>query len=157
MKGRDKQYMEKVGKSTQFGKGNDPSKAGKKGGRAQSLEKYLKEQFELELGLQFDKTSIFSTIEKMTLISTKALREIENNDDLPSTLSGVAIAILKDRKAGKISTLESIWDRVYGKSTENIRTENTTTFKIPQESVLNDDEKMLEIAEEIRRNRRKEK
>lgn len=123
--------INKEGEDTQFGKGQNPSEIGKKGGRPKSFKKYLKDQFNLELGISFDKETIFEVIESLLFESSKVLRQIESNDDLPATLSSIAGAILKDRKAGRISTIESIWDRVYGKSIERIesKVEETSATK----------------------------
>lgn len=120
----DIEHLKEIGQSTQFGKGNDPSEAGKKGGKAKNLVNYLKQELNVELGHSFTSSSIYESIELLIMTPTSKIKELKNNDALPISLSVYANALLQDREKGRTSTVEDLLNRVYGKAKENV---NVTT------------------------------
>jgi len=77
-----------------------------------SLAKSVNVDFRLELTKQ-DKTHL---IEWMLERTVKEVKTIAENDDSPVFLVLISSAITADTKAGTIRTVETIFDRVFGKA-----------------------------------------
>lgn len=120
-KGKDKEELIKLGEKTQFGKGNDPSKAGKKGGKSKNLVTYMREELGIELGQKFSKESVLESLQLLMTTSMSRLKELHRDDSLPAHLSIYISALIKDREQGRFSTASELFDRVHGKSKEEIK------------------------------------
>lgn len=66
----------------------------------------------------------------------------------------LVLAQIKKALEGNTKSFELLLNSGYGKLLEQYQATNVEEFKLPKESVLHDDQKMLEIAEHIRNNRK---
>lgn len=130
-KGKDKEELIKLGEKTQFGKGNDPSKAGKKGGKSKNLVTYMREELGIELGQKFSKESVLESLQLLMTTSMSRLKELHRDDSLPAHLSIYISALIKDREQGRFSTASELFDRVHGKAKEEVKlVSNMTTEEL---------------------------
>lgn len=102
------------GKATRFSATNQP----KKNGRKLSLYTQLKEMAKLEGNIDLSRED-FS---KMTMLMlSKPLSELQTlakSEDTPIWIVNIVRAIIKDASDGRISTLDSLLDRLFGKATQ---------------------------------------
>lgn len=102
------------GKATRFSATNQP----KKNGRKPSLYTQLKEMAKLEGNIDLSRED-FS---KMTMLMlSKPLSELQTlakSEDTPIWIVNIVRAIIKDASDGRISTLDSLLDRLFGKATQ---------------------------------------
>lgn len=102
------------GKATRFSAKNQPEKNGRK----PSLYTQLKEMVKLEGSIDLSRED-FS---KMTMLMlSKPLSELQTlakSEDTPIWIVNIVRAIIKDASDGRISTLDSLLDRIFGKATQ---------------------------------------
>jgi hypothetical protein len=105
---------DKNGKATRFSATNQP----KRNGRKSSLYTQLKEMAKLEGNIDLSRED-FS---KMTMLMlSKPLSELQTlakSEDTPIWIVNIVRAIIKDASDGRISTLDSLLDRLFGKATQ---------------------------------------
>lgn len=102
------------GKATRFSATNQP----KKNGRKPSLYSQLKEMAKLEGGIDLSRED-FSKITMLLLSkSLKELQTIAKAEDTPIWVVNIIRAIVMDAQTGRISTLDSLLDRLFGKATQ---------------------------------------
>lgn len=102
------------GKATRFSATNQP----KKNGRKTSLYNQLKEMAKLEGNIDLSRED-FTKITMLML--TKPLSELQSlakSEDTPIWIVNIVRAIIKDASDGRISTLDSLLDRLFGKATQ---------------------------------------
>lgn len=105
---------DKNGKATRFSATNQP----KKKGRKPSLYAELKELAKLEGNIDLSRDDF---IKLSLLMLSKPISEIKAlvmADDTPTWIVCIGRAILKDAAEGRISTLDSLLDRIFGKATQ---------------------------------------
>ena len=108
------EYEHIKGKGNRFSSTNQP----KKNGRKPSLYTQLKEMAKLEGGIDLSRED-FSKITMLLLSkSLKELQTIAKADDTPIWVVNIIRAIVMDAQTGRISTLDSLLDRLFGKATQ---------------------------------------
>lgn len=102
------------GKATRFSATNQP----KKSGRKPSLFNQLKELARLEGSVELSRED-FTKITLLLLSKPiSELKAIATSEDTPVWVVNISRAILKDAAEGRISTLDSLLDRLFGKATQ---------------------------------------
>lgn len=102
------------GKATRFSATNQP----KKNGRKPSLFKQLKEMAKLDGNIELTRED-FTKITLLLLSKPiNELKALASSEDTPAWVVDIARSILKDASEGRISTLDSLLDRLFGKATQ---------------------------------------
>lgn len=102
------------GKGVRFSSTNQP----KKNGRKPSLFKQMKELALLGSGVELSRED-FSKITALLLTkSASELKAMQEAEDTPIWVVNIARAIIKDSNAGRIVTLDSLLDRLFGRATQ---------------------------------------
>ncbi len=130
MAGKGNPDIVKAGEATQFGKGQDPTK----GGRKKNIYKVLKET-------GYSKDDIRTAFAEMPMHTLKDLQAIYKNDDSPALARVVAKAMHDAVKSGKISGIKEILEYAIGKPSNSkdlppTPEESRATYKLPDGTEL---------------------
>lgn len=105
-----RQDIEKLGRNTRFSSANQP----KKNGRKPKLYTLAKQGYDIGL-------SEFIEVSKYLMqCPKKELEKIASDSDTPIWVVNIALAIYKDTSKGVTFTLKDIFDRVFGKTIQNV-------------------------------------
>lgn len=140
MKKKSKGYNPNLledGKNTRFPH-NDPTKGGRKPSIYTQLKKLTKKEFEVELTKE-DYERTFAWVLEQTPNTLADLGKKEVRDNIPFFMLSLIKAITSDMDNGNINNLNSIMDRVFGKTvqkTENVEinmSDKIDTSKLTEE------------------------
>lgn len=132
-------------KEKQFSTGNQP----KNPGRKPSLYKKIKSLTGLRVECELSKEDYFKLIR---FVMERTPNEIEKliknpdgtqNKDIPLWMINIISAINVDIRYGRISTIDAIFDRVFGKATLSIEADISTAPKMEE---MTEEQIMAEIA-----------
>jgi hypothetical protein len=99
--------------------------SGNPAGRPKKIETIIKDVFLSEYNFRLSKSHVEDIIKSILSKTRAELVELANNDNLPFWISLIAKKAQRDHAKGSIHILDVLFDRVYGKPTENIN-QNTT-------------------------------
>lgn len=129
-------------KGHQYGVRFSATNQPKKNGRKPSLYKKLKALTGETVGFELEKEDYYNIIRylmEQPLSSLEKLIKGENGKvakDVPIWVINIITAIQADCKFGRMSTLDSLFDRIFGKPDQNISSEvNATVETLPQMKV----------------------
>lgn len=108
------EYEHIKGKGNRFSTTNQP----KKNGRKPSLYNQLRELAKLENGILLSKEDFTKITSLLLTKSIKELHAMQQDDETPVWITNIARAIIKDSNEGRISTLDTLLDRLFGKATQ---------------------------------------
>ena len=102
------------------GKGFDarPENINKTGANKKQINK-LAEMTQREYGIKLTKADIYQMIQHCLEMDLKSLTKIVQDKTDPVFILCIALAIMNDMKKGNITTVESIFDRIFGRSTQS--------------------------------------
>lgn len=102
------------GKATRFSATNQP----KNKGRKPSLYNQLKELAKAEGNIDLSKDDFSKLTALLLSKSLKELNAIQQDEETPIWIVNIVRAIVKDSNEGRISTLDTLLDRLFGKATQ---------------------------------------
>ncbi|MDH6357631.1 hypothetical protein [Parabacteroides sp. PF5-9] len=129
-----------VGK--QFSATRQPEKSGRKPTLYKQLFKATAKRVEIELS----KEDYYNILRYLMERTPSELRTIAKCEQTPIWVSNIISSIFTDTKAGKVSTLNILFDRLFGKPTQIIESEIGATISSKQEidlSVLTTEELLI--------------
>lgn len=114
------------GKNTQFGKGQDPTKGGRRKSVINEIWAIITDNDKYEKELVMSKEDKYKFIEMLLEMPLKRLQKISENSNLPVFMLAIISAIISDLQEGKTTTVDKYFDRFYGsaKSTADIKVTN---------------------------------
>jgi len=110
---------------TQWKKGESANPGGMPKGSYQEFA----EAFGLQMGKRIHKSFKFKLIEHLLDMTEFELEKIQSSRITPMFLASIAKALIQDKKKGHISTLNSVFDRVFGKAGQSISIEDKTQLE----------------------------
>lgn len=108
------EYEHIKGKGNRFSSTNQP----KKNGRKSSLYTQLKEMAKLEGNIDLSREDFSKLTMLMLSKPLSELQTLAKSEDTPIWIVNILRAIIKDASDGRISTLDSLLDRLFGKATQ---------------------------------------
>lgn len=102
------------GKATRFSATRQP----KNSGRKPSLYKQLKEMAKLEGAIELTREDFGKITMLMLSKPLSELQTLAKSEDTPIWVVNIIRAIVMDAQTGRISTLDSLLDRLFGKATQ---------------------------------------
>lgn len=126
----------------------------KKNGRKPSLYKQLKKMTGKTVGYEMEKEDYYNvirflmeqnseTLEKLVTVVDPVTGKKTLNPKTPIWVVNIVSAINTDAKFGRTNTVEMLFDRVFGKSVENV---NATVTEFGNTEAMTDEELTAEIA-----------
>mgnify|MGYP000720785501 CR=1 FL=1 len=103
------------------GKGFDahPENINRKGAPKKVINR-ISEITQRDYGIKLTKSDVIQMIQYCLEMNLDKLRDIVSKRDEPVFVICIATAILQDMKKGRISTVDSILDRIYGRPTQGV-------------------------------------
>lgn len=95
-------------------------KSGNPKGRPKSMLNKMRESLGVDLGIEVTKGDIKTVIQSILCLTIPELQKLVKDSKTPAMVVGMATAIIKDANAGKITTVDSLLDRVYGRPSQEI-------------------------------------
>ena len=89
-------------------------------GRPKNVINQLGELVSLDFGLRMSKQDKYHALELMLERTVPELKKIGSKKDVPAFVVVVAKAILKDIETGKMVTMDSMLDRLFGKAKQEV-------------------------------------
>lgn len=108
------EYEHIKGKGNRFSTTNQP----KKNGRKPSLYNQLKELAKIEGNIDLSRDDFSKLTALLLSKSLKELNAIQQDEETPIWIVNIVRAIVKDSNEGRISTLDTLLDRLFGKATQ---------------------------------------
>ena len=102
------------GKATRFSTTNQPQKSGRK----PSIYNQIKDLIKVEINIELSREDFVKMAKLLLVQPIRILQSITKDEDTPSYVVLIARAILKDASEGRITTLDSLLDRIFGKATQ---------------------------------------
>lgn len=120
------EYEHIKGKGNRFSSTNQP----KRNGRKPSLYNLIKNTIKVnDVEAELSKEDYFKLVAFLIERPLKELKEIASNDETPIWIVNIIRAIISDANAGQMRTLDSLFDRMFGKATMEMKAEVNTTVK----------------------------
>jgi ribulose bisphosphate carboxylase small subunit len=89
-------------------------------GRPKKLKTRIRELFNDDFGVKLSKNDVNQVIQYCLEMSMEKVRELVDDETKPAFFNCIAAAIVADKKQGRITTVESILDRIYGRPTQGV-------------------------------------
>lgn len=90
--------------------------SGNPNGRPRKFIKTLEEKIGVEFGVALSREDKFAILESMLEMSITELKLIESDLHVPSFMTIIATALVKDYKNGSLYTITELFDRFFGKA-----------------------------------------
>ena len=103
----------------------EKGQSGNPAGRPKKIQTLIQDHFLAEHNFKLSKSQTEDIIKSILSCTRNQLIELAKNDELPFWVSLIVNKAQRDFKKGSIHILDVLFDRVYGKPTENIN-QNTT-------------------------------
>lgn len=104
-----------IGKGNRFSSTNQP----KRNGRKPSLYNLIKNTIKVNnVEAELSKEDYFKLVAFLIERPLKELKEIASNDETPIWVVNVIRAIISDANSGQMRTLDSLFDRMFGKAVQ---------------------------------------
>lgn len=103
-----------IGKGRRFSNINQP----KNPGRKPSLYNHIKKLLGTEAKAELSKEDYFKLIQFLLEQPLDNLKKLADSKNTPIWIVGVVRAVVKDANAGRTTTLDSLFDRLFGKASQ---------------------------------------
>lgn len=137
----------KLGRNSWFSSIRQPHKRGRK----PSLYKKIKAFTDMEPEFELSKEDFYKILRWVMEQSENTLTPLiidENkkpNKEIPLWLINIVLAIRNDIRCGKTTTIEMIFDRVFGKSTQPIECEAEITMEVERDFSKLSNEELMQL------------
>ena len=102
------------GKGNRFSSTNQPANPGRK----PSLYNHIKKLLGSEANAELSKEDYYKLMACLLERSLDDLKKLATDKNTPVWIVNIVTAILKDAKAGRMNTLDSLFDRLFGKASQ---------------------------------------
>lgn len=112
-------------------------------GRKPTLYKQLLKTTSKRVEFEMSKEDYYKVIRYLMERTPGELKKIAKSEDTPIWVSNIISALSMDLKTGRLTTINTVFDRLFGKATQTIEGEIEGNITVKQEmdlSVLSDDE-----------------
>lgn len=117
-----------LGKRTRFSSTNPP----KNPGRKPSLYNHIKKLLGTEAKAELSKEDYFKLIQFLLEQPLDNLKKLADSKNTPIWIVGVVRSVVKDANAGRTTTLDSLFDRLFGKASQPLTGKDGETLFPPR-------------------------
>lgn len=114
-----------IGKGNRFSSTNQPANKGRK----KSVFNQLRDKVYAEEGLRLSREDCYKLCASLIELPVEELKTIYKDTTSPAWVVSIVGAILSDIKFGRMVTVDSLFDRFFGKATQPTDNKTEHTFK----------------------------
>lgn len=115
-----------IGKGNRFSSTNQP----KNRGRKPSLYTHIRKLLAMNVDIELSKEDYYKIIAFLMERPFEDLKKIARNEKIPVWIITLVKAMANDINAGRMTTLDSLFDRLFGKAQQPVTNKNESTIEI---------------------------
>lgn len=140
-KGKGNRNIGKI--ALERGCGFKPGQSGNPGGAKKGSYGDIARRFGLDIGRRIPKGYKYKLIEHLLDLPEHQLKDVEKNPNVPIFMSSIAKALMQDKKKGNITTVNLLFDRVFGKAHQSIMIDDRTLNEMTESNLKEYDNESL--------------
>lgn len=140
-KGKGNRNIGKI--AVERGCGFKPGQSGNPGGSKRGSYGDIARRFGLDIGRRVPKVYKYKLIEHLLDLPETQLKDVEKNPNVPIFMSSIAKALIQDKKKGVITTVNLIFDRVFGKAHQSLMIDDRTLNEMTESNLKEYDNESL--------------